>query len=120
MIVVCFICISYSLLFLSLPATHPGIFILNLVCRDSVLRKSVLERVSGVFPIILSRKIEGEVNEVLLCSCGEKEKSKVTHILPSLSEAAKSLQSALSSKRTGTNRNPHIDIVELLKDMKVE
>lgn len=80
----------------------------------------MLERVSGVFPTILSRKIEGEVNEVLLCARREKEQSNVADILPSLSEAAKSLQSALSSKRTGTNCSPHIDIVELLKDLKVE
>ncbi|XP_029002607.1 eEF1A lysine and N-terminal methyltransferase [Betta splendens] len=97
-----------------------GIFILNLVCRDSVLRKSVLERVNSLFPTVLFRKIEGEVNEVLLCSCEKREKSSGTDIFPSLSEAAKVLQSALSSKRTGTNHKPHIDIVELLKDMKVE
>lgn len=97
-----------------------GVFILNLVCRDSVLRKSVLERVSAVFPTILSRKIEGEVNEVLLCSRGGNETSDPACILPSLNEAAKSLQSTLCSKRTGTNSSPHIDIAELLKDLKVE
>ncbi|KAM9357690.1 eEF1A lysine and N-terminal methyltransferase [Symphorus nematophorus] len=100
--------------------TPRGVFILNLVCRDSVLRKSVLERVSAVFPTILSRKIEGEVNEVLLCSRGENETSDAAHILPSLNEAAKSLQSALCSNRTGTNGSPHIDIAELLKDLKLE
>ncbi|KAK2907631.1 eEF1A lysine and N-terminal methyltransferase [Channa argus] len=100
--------------------TPRGIFMLNLVCRDSALRKTVLEHVSGVFPTILSRKIEGEVNEVLLCFRGENGKSNAVHILPSLNEAAKSLQSALSSKRTGTNCSPHIDIAELLKDLKVE
>lgn len=102
------------------PSSQLGIFILNLVCRDSALRKSVLDRISSVFPTILSRKIEGEVNEVLLCSHGEKKQSNVADILPSLSEAAKSLQTALSSKRTGTNRSPHIDIEELLRDLKVE
>ncbi|XP_059196441.1 eEF1A lysine and N-terminal methyltransferase [Centropristis striata] len=99
--------------------TPRGVFLLNLVCRDSVLRKSVLERVSAVFPTILSRKIEGEVNEVLLCSRGEKETTDPARILPSLSEAGKSLQSALSSNRTGSNSSPHIDIAELLKDLKV-
>ncbi|KAK2835811.1 hypothetical protein Q5P01_016295 [Channa striata] len=100
--------------------TPRGVFMLNLVCRDSALRKTVLERVSGVFPTILSRKIEGEVNEVLLCFCGENEKSNAGRLLSSLNEAAKSLQSALGSKRTGANRSPHIDIAELLKDLKVE
>ncbi|XP_078115744.1 eEF1A lysine and N-terminal methyltransferase [Sander vitreus] len=100
--------------------TPRGVFILNLVCRDSALRNSVLERLSAVFPTILSRKIEGEVNEVLLCSRGENETSDAVRILPSLNRAAKSLQSALCSNRTGTNSSPHIDIAELLKELKVE
>ncbi|KAK1896587.1 eEF1A lysine and N-terminal methyltransferase [Dissostichus eleginoides] len=100
--------------------TPRGIFTLNLVCRDSVLRKSVLERVSAVFPTIISRKIEGEVNEVLLCSHGENGTSKAATILPSLNQAGKSLQSALYSNRTGPKSSPHIDIAELLKDLKIE
>ncbi|KAM4548941.1 eEF1A lysine and N-terminal methyltransferase isoform 2-T2 [Odontesthes bonariensis] len=92
--------------------TPRGLFILNLVCRDPALRKSVLERVSGVFPSVLSRKIAEEINEVLLCSCAEKD---AAHILPTLSQAAQHLQSALCS-----NRRPHIDIAELLKELKVE
>ncbi|XP_027146469.1 eEF1A lysine and N-terminal methyltransferase [Larimichthys crocea] len=102
--------------------TSRGVFILNLVCRDSALRKSVSERVSAVFPTILSRKIEGEVNEVLLCSRGEKNKTQTDadRILSSTKQSAKSLQSALCSNRTGTNSSPHIDIAELLKDLKVE
>ncbi|XP_070688545.1 eEF1A lysine and N-terminal methyltransferase [Pempheris klunzingeri] len=100
--------------------TPRGVFILNLVCRDSALRKSVLERVSAVFPTILSRKIEGEVNEVLLCSRGDGETSDAAHILPLLNQAAGSLQSALCSNRTGSSSSPHIDIAELLKELKVE
>lgn len=99
----------YSLL------TPRGIFMLNLVSRDSALRKSVLERVSGVFPTILSRKIEGEVNEVLLCSHGKNKNTDASNILPSLNQAAKSLQNALCS-----NKSPDIDILELLKGLKVE
>lgn len=97
--------------------TPRGVFTLNLVCRDSVLRKTVLERVSAVFPTILSRSIEGEVNEVLLCSPGEKETSDTAGILPSLKLAGQSLQAALSS---GSSRKPHIDISELLKDLTIE
>lgn len=89
------------------------------MCRDSALRKSVLERVSAMFPTVLSRKIEGEVNEVILCSRAEKETPDDAHILASLNQAAKSLQTALCSSRTSTS-SPHIDIAELLKDLKVE
>ncbi len=80
----------------------------------------MLERVSAVFPTILSRKIEGEVNEVLLCSRGENATSDAARILQSLKVAGKSLQSALCSNKTETNSSPHIDIAELLKDLKVE
>lgn len=89
-----------------------GIFILNLVCRDSALRKDVLERVSGVFPAILSRKIDGEVNEVLLC----RRQGEGIGVLPSLKQAGHDLQRALHS---GVTHSPKIDVAELLKDMKV-
>lgn len=94
-----------------------GLFILNLVCRDPVLRKNVLERVRSVFPMILSRKIAEEINEVLLCFREEKD---ATHILESLSQTAKNFQSTLSSDRTEPKRRPHIDIAEVLKDLKLE
>ncbi|XP_017284244.1 eEF1A lysine and N-terminal methyltransferase [Kryptolebias marmoratus] len=97
--------------------TPRGLFILNLVCRDPALRKSVLERVRGVFPTVLSRKIAEEINEVLFCCRDEQD---TAHILPSLNQAAKNLQSALFSNKTEPNRRPHIDIVEMLKDLKVE
>lgn len=108
-----------SLLFLLLSAIGPGIFLLNLVCRNIALRNSVLERVRAVFPTMLSKKIEGDVNEVLLCS-REKESSETKCVLPSLNQEAKSLQSALCFSGTGTAGNsPHIDIAETLKGLKV-
>ncbi|XP_029988019.1 eEF1A lysine and N-terminal methyltransferase [Sphaeramia orbicularis] len=95
-----------------------GVFILNLVCRDSVLKKNLLERLKGVFPTIISGDIEGEVNQVLLCSRGENEISDTT-TLQSLSQAGKYLQSTLSCNRTGAIHSPHIDIADLIKDMKI-
>lgn len=94
-----------------------GLFILNLVCRDPVLRKSVLERVRSVFPMILSQNIAEEINEVLLCFRDEKD---ATHTLESLSQTAKNFQSTLSSDRTEPKRRPRIDIAEVLKDLKLE
>uniref|UniRef100_A0A8D0BXV5 eEF1A lysine and N-terminal methyltransferase n=1 Tax=Salvator merianae TaxID=96440 RepID=A0A8D0BXV5_SALMN len=44
-----------------------GIFILNLVCRDSLLRDAVLATLRELFPLLYGRRIEGEVNEVLFC-----------------------------------------------------
>ncbi|XP_066295235.1 eEF1A lysine and N-terminal methyltransferase-like [Branchiostoma lanceolatum] len=50
-----------------------GLLILNLVCRDVTLQASVVETVRSVFPRILSKKIEDEVNEILLCFPCEKD-----------------------------------------------
>lgn len=109
--------VALSFYNLSPSLSQSGVFMLNLVCRDPLLRKSVLERVHGVFPSVFSRGIEGEVNEVLLCSCGEKK--TVDTAPPALTQAANNLQSALCSNKTARTSSPNIDIAELLKDLKV-
>lgn len=115
--VVFFMCLLLMYDKSSVSSSRPGVFMLNLVCRDSALRKSVLERVRRVFSTILTRKIEGEVNEVLLCTQGGNEASDSA--LPRVQRAARSLQGALCHNGTGGSRSPHIDIAELLKDLKV-
>ncbi|XP_074008685.1 eEF1A lysine and N-terminal methyltransferase isoform X2 [Numenius arquata] len=44
-----------------------GVFVLNLVCRDIRLKDSVLATLRDVFPLLYTRRIEGEVNEILFC-----------------------------------------------------
>ncbi|XP_033007099.1 eEF1A lysine and N-terminal methyltransferase isoform X2 [Lacerta agilis] len=44
-----------------------GLFILNLVCRDTQLRDAVLATLRETFPLLYVRRIEGEVNEILFC-----------------------------------------------------
>ncbi|XP_007433820.1 methyltransferase-like protein 13 isoform X1 [Python bivittatus] len=51
-----------------------GIFILNLVCRDSLLQESVLAALKETFPLLYTRKIEGEVNEIIFCQQQDKLK----------------------------------------------
>ncbi|XP_038162845.1 eEF1A lysine and N-terminal methyltransferase isoform X2 [Cyprinodon tularosa] len=97
--------------------TPRGLFMLNLVCRDLLLRKNVLERVKSVFPTILSQRIPEEINEVLLCF---REAKDADRILPSLSQAAKNFQRTLSCGTADSKRKPHIDIAEILKDLKLE
>lgn len=103
----------------SLAAFEPGIFILNFACRDMALRESVLEHVKASFPTTLSKKIEEDVNEVLLCSRRGRERSDATSVPPSLTQAAKSLQSSLCSDRTGTGSRPQLDVADLLSDLRV-
>ncbi|KAJ8388464.1 hypothetical protein AAFF_G00133400 [Aldrovandia affinis] len=98
--------------------TPRGVFMLNLVCRDSALRESVLGRIRDVFPRVLSRRIEGEVNEVLLCVRGQDERGEHSPFsLPALHKAAQNLQGALQGHNTACN--PQIDISALLEDMKI-
>ncbi|XP_053345325.1 eEF1A lysine and N-terminal methyltransferase isoform X2 [Clarias gariepinus] len=99
--------------------TPRGLFMLNLVCRDSALRQSVLERLQAVFPTVLSRPIEGEVNEVLLCSQGGGEQDKPNPIPKELQQAAKILQGAMQSNNQKTQFNPQIDISAMLRDLRV-
>ncbi|XP_009891205.1 PREDICTED: methyltransferase-like protein 13 [Charadrius vociferus] len=44
-----------------------GVFVLNLVCRDARLKESVLATLKEVFPLLYTRRIEGEINEILFC-----------------------------------------------------
>ncbi|XP_072295357.1 eEF1A lysine and N-terminal methyltransferase isoform X2 [Eucyclogobius newberryi] len=99
--------------------TPTGVFILNLVCRDSLLKKSLLERLKSIFPTIISGDVEGEVNQVLLCSKGDNQSPDTANVLQSMGQAGKSLQRSLGSDKTGSNRSPHIDISELIKEMTI-
>ncbi|XP_010870295.2 eEF1A lysine and N-terminal methyltransferase [Esox lucius] len=102
--------------------TPRGVFMLNLVCRDSVLKNSVLSRVRGVFPRVLSRAIDGEVNEVLLCPRQAEEMGQrgEAGLPPTLLTAGKTLQSALCMNSSGAaTYSPQIDITELLEDLRV-
>uniref|UniRef100_A0A8C1XRJ4 Methyltransferase like 13 n=1 Tax=Cyprinus carpio TaxID=7962 RepID=A0A8C1XRJ4_CYPCA len=103
----------YSLL------TPRGLFMLNLVCRDSALRKSVLERVQAVFPCVFSRGIEGEVNEVLLCCRSAGEGHKPHSVSQTLQQTAKYLQKTLRANTQTAPCVPQIDISAMLNDLKV-
>ncbi|XP_061096025.1 eEF1A lysine and N-terminal methyltransferase isoform X2 [Conger conger] len=98
--------------------TPRGVFILNLVCRNSALRESVVARVRDVFPHVLSRGIEGEINEVLLCVREASAQGEHCPFSPpALNKAAQSLQRALLGHSAPCN--PQIDISALLKDLKI-
>lgn len=53
-------------------SSFAGVFILNLVCRNMVLRDEVLSDVRSVFPQLCSLKIEDEVNEIIFALPQEK------------------------------------------------
>ena len=60
---------------LSARLVRGGMLVLNLVCRDSVLRAEIVRDLSLIWPSVLSYKLEEEVNEILFCSNNEKLRS---------------------------------------------
>ncbi|KFV97106.1 Methyltransferase-like 13 [Eurypyga helias] len=76
--------------------SHPsrpaaGIFVLNLVCRDTRLKESVLATLRKVFPLLYTRRIEGEVNEILFCQPSPEGRRDPTE----LGARARALEGAL-------------------------
>ena len=52
-----------------------GMLVLNLVCRDSVLRQEVVAGLGAVWQGIVTYKLEEEVNEIIFCTNSQKLRS---------------------------------------------
>ncbi|XP_073427632.1 eEF1A lysine and N-terminal methyltransferase [Dendrobates tinctorius] len=92
---------------------NDGIFILNLVCRDPVLKKKVINTIHEVFPLIYVQKIEDEVNEILFC----RPVSGQSCDLADLKESARSLEKQL--KRPGMLWDETFVLADMLKSVHV-
>ncbi|MEE6496117.1 hypothetical protein FKM82_002233 [Ascaphus truei] len=91
-----------------------GVFVLNLVCRDSVLKGQVLAVLQEVFPRIYAQKIEDEVNEILFC-CPISEQQSPS--LSDLKESAKNLEKRL--RRPGIFWDETYDLADMLKSVQI-
>ena len=59
-----------------------GMFVLNLVCRDTTLRKELIGNLSTVWNTVVSCKLEEEVNEIIFASSSDKtNRSQITKSL---------------------------------------
>ncbi|XP_036609309.1 eEF1A lysine and N-terminal methyltransferase [Trichosurus vulpecula] len=90
-----------------------GVFILNLVCRDSGLKDSVLAGLKKVFPLLYVRQIEGEVNEILFCQLQPEHKLAT----PELLEMAQALERTL--RRPGKGFDSTYVLSDMLKTVKI-
>lgn len=94
----------------------PGIFILNLVCRDEKLREHVLAELRQSFRSICSYKLEEDVNEVLYC-----RNDAAFEGLPAwknnFEAAAKNLNSLTKDHKISNDEV--IDVVDFLKELKL-
>ena len=53
-----------------------GMFVLNLACRDPLLRSEVIQDIHRVFQTVWSYKVPEEVNEILFCTDQEWPNAK--------------------------------------------
>ncbi|XP_063796059.1 eEF1A lysine and N-terminal methyltransferase isoform X2 [Pseudophryne corroboree] len=90
-----------------------GVFILNLVCRDPVLKGQVINDIHEVFPLIYTQKIEDEVNEILFCRCSPELRCS----LVDLKESARSLEKQI--KRPGTLWDETYVLADMFKSLHI-
>ena len=89
----------------------PGIFVLNLVCRDPDLRSGTISILHEVFGSILSYKVPEEVNEVLFCSREVTTVKKVDARHPFI-EAFRTVNATVKD-------DEFVDISDALKQLRV-
>ncbi|XP_069823714.1 eEF1A lysine and N-terminal methyltransferase isoform X2 [Dendropsophus ebraccatus] len=90
-----------------------GLFILNLVCRDPVLKGQVISTIHEVFPLIYVQKIEDEVNEILFCRPVSGQSKEISD----LKESAKSLEKQL--RRPGTTWDETFVLADMFKSVQI-
>ena len=56
---------------------HEGMFVLNLVCRDKLLRTELMGKLSAVWSSVAAVKLEEEVNEIMFATSGSKISKEV-------------------------------------------
>ena len=109
--------IDQSFIFIS------GVFILNLVCRNTSLRDKVLSDLHTVFPELYSIRIEGEVNEIVIAlpqpryqTEGEDKKSQET-LKALFRNSVAELQK--QAKGQGHSWDPSLDLCELVQSVQI-
>lgn len=91
----------------------PGIFILNLVCRDEKLRDQVLIDLKKTFSSVVSYKLDEDVNEILYCQNVEYDTTRWNE---AMEKSAKHLNELLRKEQ---NYSEIIEVQEFLEQLKV-
>ncbi|XP_046579272.1 eEF1A lysine and N-terminal methyltransferase-like isoform X2 [Haliotis rubra] len=84
-----------------------GVFALNLVARDDILKKNILDRIKKLFDRVLSVHIEDEVNEIVFCLRGQDDGNQLV-------ADAKSMAATLNKVIKATSAATEVDITEAL------
>lgn len=84
-----------------------------MVCRDSLLKDSVMATLKEVFPLLYARRIEGEVNEILFCQPHPEGKLAA----PELVEMGRTLERTL--RRPGRAWDSSYILSDMLKAVEI-
>ena len=93
-------------------------FILNLVCRNQVLRETVLTNLKSVFKYMQCKRVAGEVNEIILIYPSSRPKDSKCDNAGKLSEDLRkdlnTLQDVLNPR---SKKKKKTDVVKLTNQM---
>jgi len=95
--------------------TPGGMLVLNLVCRDSLLRATLIEGLTKIWSSIISYKLQEEVNEILFCSSNDK--LKCDEVMKNFNQAFKLVNDHV--KKATKAKDDLIDLEESLQMLKV-
>jgi len=92
-----------------------GVLMLNLVCRSSAQRQSVLSTLKSVFGRVCSVKLREDVNETVYCFPSTLSDASAASGAVPLSAAAEHLQTVL---RTSQQRSASTDVLRLVSKLE--
>jgi len=104
-----------------------GMFVLNLACRDPLLRSEVIQDIHRVFQTVWSYKVPEEVNEILFCTDHEWSNAKKISKKHPAVEAFGQVNSHITKRiikdgMTGDKSNledEFLDLSEAMKQLKL-
>jgi SAM-dependent methyltransferase len=92
-----------------------GMLVLNLVCRDSVLREELLAALRAVWSGIVSYKLEEEVNEIIFCT--NNPKLRTGEVKQTITSAFKLVNDHV--RKVTKVKDDLIDLEDSLKVLKI-
>jgi len=103
---------------LSLCLEDEGMLVLNLVCRDSVVRQELVKVLREIWSAVIGYKLEEEVNEILYCSNTNKLKSaKDTEWKDAMSQAFRLVNEHV--KKARRNKEELLDVEDCMKRLAI-
>ncbi|XP_077986921.1 eEF1A lysine and N-terminal methyltransferase-like [Glandiceps talaboti] len=95
-----------------------GLFVLNLVCRDTDLKTSVIQDIKTIFPRIHGTKIPDQINEIIYASKHiVQDKSELSSSVKVYQEKVSKLQQQIR-KQTGGQDNS-MELVDIMENLHI-